>query len=203
MSNPHPLTRIEAGSAEADTGEHDSGWVSKSQRKREMTALQQLGERLVDLSTERLAQLPLDDKLRDAIAEARRITAREGRRRQMQYIGRLMRQADSETIAHQLRMWDEGAHSENARFHEIERWRERLLDSDTHLTEFLSRHPGADAQHLRSLIRAARKESASNAALPPDRPPQRRQFRALFQALREVMETDGASSGEAPAPGVL
>lgn len=163
---------------------------SKTRRKREMSALQQLGERLVGLPAARLAQLPLSERMHDAILEAGRITSREARRRQLQYIGRLMRDADAEAISSQLSEWDRGTAKSTARFHAVERWRTRLLDQDDALTQFLREFPTANIQHMRSLIRAARKEAAQNASLSPGREPQRRHYRALFQEIRQVIEAD-------------
>lgn len=163
---------------------------SKSQLKRESTALQKLGQRLVDLPRDKLAQLPLAERLHEAILEAQRIKAHEGKRRQMQYIGKLMRDADADAIGAQLNEWDNGSREHAAHFHELERWRDRLLQTDTELTAFIARYPAADAQHLRSLIRAARKEASANAQLNEGQAPQRKHFRALFQEIKNLLQAD-------------
>jgi len=165
---------------------------SKSQLKREMTALQQLGARLVELPRDKLAQLPLAERLHDALLEAQRIKSHEGRRRQLQYVGKLMRDADAGPIQAQLNEWDNGSREHAAHFHQLERWRDRLLKDDADLTAFMADHPAADAQHLRALIRAARKEQSANAQLAAGREPQRKHFRALFQEVRSLLE------GQAP-----
>lgn len=163
---------------------------SKSQLKRDMTALQKLGARLIDLSRDKLAQLPLAERLEEAILEAQRIRSHEGKRRQLQYVGKLMRDADAGAISAQLNEWDNGSREHAAHFHHLERWRDRLLKEDTELTAFMVDYPAADAQHLRALIRAARKELAANAQLTEGREPQRKHFRALFQEVRRLLEAE-------------
>lgn len=159
---------------------------SKSQVKREMHALLDLGKELVELSPERLKQLPLAERLYEAIREAQRTTSREGRRRQIHFVGKLMRSAPAEEIRAQLDVWQNGSREAAAAMHRLETLRDRLLQDDGALTELLQDHPGADAQRLRAAIRAARKESQANAALPQGREPQRKQYRALFQALKDL-----------------
>lgn len=172
---------------------------SKSQVKRDMTALQELGERLVALSRERLRQLPIPERLYDAIIEAQRTRSFEGRRRQRQYVGKLMRDVDPEPLRAQLAIWDGSSQAEVAQFHQYETLRERLLESDDQLTAFIARHPEADPQHLRAMIRAARKENAANATLNPGQEPQRKQYRALFQEIKRLQSGSGDDEG-VPAP---
>jgi len=153
---------------------------SKSQRKRDMTALQRLGARLVGLSPEQLDRLGLPEPLRDALAFARKVTSHEGRRRHMQYIGKLMRHVDAEPI---LRALDDATGSSRAavaRMHQAEAWRERLLADDDALTELVAEHAELDVQQLRTLVRAARRERTSNA--PP------RQTRALYKLLHDLLQ---------------
>ena len=152
---------------------------SKTQRKREAEALQKLGERLVALNAEQLAGMPLDDTLREAVLEARRIRQHGGRRRQLQYIGKLMRGVDCEPIRAALERLDARSHAAAARLHRLESLREQLLASgDAALGEVLERYPAADRQHLRQLVRGARREQAQG------RPP--RLYRQLFRYLREL-----------------
>lgn len=153
---------------------------SKTRRKQEMTALQQLGEELLRLNASQLARLDLPDALRDALHEAHRITAHEGKRRQMQYIGRLMRQVDPEPIRKALGDATGASRAAVSLMHRCERLRDRLLDDDAALTEFLSAHPRADGQHLRALIRAARREHAAQAAP--------RHARELYRWLHEMLQ---------------
>lgn len=159
---------------------------SKSQVKREMHALLDLGKQLVDLPADRLRQLPLSESLYEAIRLAQRTTSREGLRRQVHYVGKLMRQADADAIRLQLDIWQNGSRAETAALHRVEALRDRLLSDDDALTELLGDHPSADAQHLRTLIREGRKEARRNAALQPGHEPQRKHYRALFQALKAL-----------------
>lgn len=166
----------------------DAGPVSKSQRKRESTALQDLGEALVALSADRLARMELPEALRAAVDEARRIRKFGALRRQMQYIGRVMRDLDPAPIRAQFQALEGQSRAHTAWLHRVERWRERLLADDEALGELMARHPGTDAQHLRSLVRAARHETA--AGKPP------RAFRQLFRVLRDLIPEPAGS----PAP---
>ena len=151
---------------------------SKTRKKAQMHALQKLGVELVDLSRERLESLRLPENLSEAIREAQRITAHEGRRRQMQYIGKLMRNIDPAPIQERLDAWKGQSKAEVARQHGMERLRERLIADDAALTEFVQKHPSVDLQALRNLIRNARKESAEG------RPP--KAFREIFKVIRDA-----------------
>lgn len=152
---------------------------SKTQRKQEMTARQALGVRLVGLNPTQLAQLALPEPLREAIAAARGITAHEARRRQLQYVGKLMRQVEPEPIERALADLTGDSRAAVALLHRCERWRERLLADDAALTELLDEHPAADVQALRALIRAARREH--DGGQPP------RHSRALYRWLHETL----------------
>ena len=155
-------------------------YQSKTRRKHAMLELQALGAELVELPAARIAALGLPEDLAQAIDAARRITAHEGRRRQIQYIGRLMRDVDPAPIRAALDVAKGGSREATARQHLLERWRARLLDDDAALTEFADAHPGTDLQELRALIRNARHE------LKIGRPP--RAFRELFAFLRASAE---------------
>jgi ribosome-associated protein len=159
---------------------------SKTQRKQAMTALQQLGEELLRLSASQLDRIDLPESLRDALQEARRITAHEGRRRQMQYIGRLMRQVDPDPIRRALSVATGESRAAAALMHRCERWRERLLGDDAALTEFLDTHPQADAQRLRTLIRSARREQAGGAAP--------KNARDLYRWLHDILQQESDAS---------
>jgi ribosome-associated protein len=163
---------------------------SKSEIKRAMDALQDLGRDLVELPASVLARFELPDALRDAVREAQRFPQREARRRQLQYIGRLMRGIDPAPIAAQLAALRGESAAETARQHTLERWRERLLEADSALTDLLIKHPGADIQHLRQLIRSARQEAV--ASKPP------KSNRALFRALRELLAEGRTEDAEEP-----
>ncbi len=153
---------------------------SKTQRKNEMHALQGIGEQLVELNNDRLRQLDLPESLLGAVTEARRIHARGARRRQMQYIGKLMRDIDPAPIQAKLDEWNGLNKEQTARFHLMERWRERLIADDQAIGELAREYATADIQKIRTLIRNARKEQANG------QPP--KSSRALFAELRGVME---------------
>jgi ribosome-associated protein len=151
---------------------------SKSQVKRDMDALQALGARLVELGAERLAKVELPDELRIAVKEAQRITAHGGRRRQLQYIGRLMRNVDPAPIQAALDEFDGVSAVAKARQHALERLRERFLEDESVLNEIASRTATADFQQLRQLRRNALKEKTEG------KPP--RAYRELFRVLRDL-----------------
>lgn len=157
----------------------DNARPSKTQRKKQMLAVQDLGAELLALNEEQLASLALPDNLREAVAAAKRITRFEARRRQLQYIGKLMRTIDPEPIRARLDVWKASSREHSARLHRIERWRERLLAGESALAEFVESNPHADAQQLRTLVRKTLRERSLN------QPP--RSYRALFQLLREVL----------------
>jgi ribosome-associated protein len=162
---------------------------SKSQRKREMTALQVLGTRLVKLNADQLARVPISDRLREAIEAARRIDAHEARRRQMQYIGKLMRLEEAAPIERALDDITGDSRASVALMHHCERWRDRLLADDEALTALLKELPSVDVQPLRAMIRAARRER--DGGQPP------KHARELYRWLHEQLST--AQSGN-PSP---
>ena len=147
-----------------------------------MHALQEMGEALVALDARHLRELTLPERLSDAIVQARGIRAHEGRRRQMQYIGKLMRDIDIVPIEAALERWATGPQGENEQFTKIERWRDRLLREEA-LPEFVAGHPHADRPRLASLIREAREERARGG--PPHR------YRELFRYLKTVVAAAG------------
>lgn len=162
---------------------------SKSQIKRDMLALQELGKQLVELSSDQLRQLPLSDELFDAIRDAQRNTSREGRRRQIHYVGKLMRTADAPAIRQTLDIWRHGSREDTRAMHRLETLRDILITDDGALTGFLEEYPDLDVQHLRALIRAARREAQHNAGLAPDQTPQRKHYRALYQSLKLITDS--------------
>lgn len=152
---------------------------SKSQMKRDMTALQKLGEDLLALPESRWEPLALPEILYDALKACKKITNFEGRRRQMQYIGKLMRKIDPEPVREAVAAFKLGHAQDSLRLHQSERWRERLLASDDALQEFIGEHVDVDIQQLRNLVRAARKDAANE---PEKR--SGRAFRELFQFIK-------------------
>jgi len=150
--------------------------VSKTQQKRVMHELQALGIALVELPAAQLAGLALPEALAAAVAEARRMTQHGARRRQLQYIGKLMRDVDPEPIRAQLAALRGQSAQAAAQHRRLEDWRARLLEDDAALTAFAEAFPAADLQALRTAIRNARKEQTE--AKPP------RAFREIFRLLR-------------------
>jgi ribosome-associated protein len=129
---------------------------SKSQLKREMTALQKLGSELVEEARDRVKRIPMPEDVRDAILECQQIKDHEGRRRQLQYVGKKMRSLNEEEVAviqATIDSWKGASKAETAALHALERQRDKLLADDEALTLLLSRHPQVDVQHLRTLIR--------------------------------------------------
>jgi len=157
--------------------------VSKTKRKQEMHELQALGVELVELSESQITDLELPDRLRDAVLAAKRIKTHEARRRQMQYIGRIMRDVDPLPIRAQLDILVGHSAQEAARHRRLEALREKLLANDEALTAYVAQHSGADLQGLRTLIRNARREQKEG------KPP--RAFRELFRLLKSL---DAATS---------
>ena len=160
---------------------------SKTRRKKDMLALQDLGEELVALNEQQLETMRLPETLLAAVQDARRLSKHEAKRRQMQYIGRLMRDIDAAPIRDRLEEWKGQGREHTAQLHTLERWRDELMAGDPALARFLGEYPGADSQQLRSLIRNARREQA--AALPP------RSYRELFRVLREMTTKEPAADG--------
>ena len=152
---------------------------SKTKVKQQMHALQDVGKELVELNKDQLAQLDLPESLRAAIREMHRIKKFGARRRQMQYIGKLMRHVEPEPIMVKLDIWKGRSNQHIAYTHLLERWRDRLLESPDALTALLDAYPNSDVQHLRNLIRNARKEQETS------KPP--KSFREIYQTLREII----------------
>ena len=167
------------------TAMHDEP-VSKTRRKKEMHALQALGAALVELPDAQLDELALPEELDAAVREAKRIHSHEGKRRQLQYIGRLMREVDAEPIRAQLDAIAGQSAEAAARHRRLEALRERLIGDDGALTDYIASHAGADLQALRTLIRNARREQQEG------RPP--RAYRELFRLLK-ALETRTAAQG--------
>lgn len=158
---------------------------SKSARKRDAHDLQALGQALVELPADRLAALAIGDGLRDAIDEYRRTRSHEGRRRQMQLVGKLMRNEDVEPLREAVAAYKLGGARDALALHQAERWRVELVADDAAADRWMAAHPRSDRQQLRALVRNARKD----AALPPE---QRhgRAWRELFQWIKPQLDND-------------
>ena len=155
---------------------------SRTQRKKEAIALQKIGEKLVQLSDEQLRRMDLPAELIGAIVDIRPMTSRGARRRQMQYIGSLMRDVDAAPIEQALLEIEQGEYQRARAFHRVEAWRDRLVDGeDEAMMEILDAFPRADRQRLGQLVRSARKEKQNNT--PP------KSARNLFRYLRELSES--------------
>ncbi len=162
---------------------------SKTRLKAEADAQQALGVRLTELPKDKLLKLNLPEDLVTAVLETKKITANGAIRRHRQYLGRLMREIDTAPITEQLARWDGKHTAENAYFHGLERWRDRLINDANALSEFMALHPSTDSQQLRTLIRNAQKEHAAN------KPP--KSSREIFKLLREITSPENKDeSGE-------
>lgn len=155
---------------------------SKSALKRLAHDQQALGQALAELPEAALAAAPMPDALREALAELRRTRSHEGRRRQLQYVGKLMRQAEIEPLREAVAAAQLGRAHDALALHRAEHWRAELVADDEALTRWMAEHPDTDLQRLRALIRNARKD----AALPPE---QRhgRAWRELFQFIKPLL----------------
>jgi ribosome-associated protein len=157
--------------------------ISKSQRRRDALALKSLARRLIELSPSKLDRIPLDQSLRAAIEQARRIRSNVARKRQMQYVAKLLRQTDAEPIAQAVQALDQDMRQVTARQHRAESWRDYLLrEGDPAVSELLQSRRDANPQSIRQLIRKARSEAES--ARPPAA------SRSLFRLLRDLDESE-------------
>jgi len=157
--------------------------ISKSQVKRDMEALQKLGVKLMGMNKQQLDSLPLTESIEDAIAESKRITSNEAKRRHGQYVGKLIRKADYEAIIQAVEMLDPSSEAFSRFYQQVEKWRDKMTaDLQTSMTEFLGQFPETDRQHLRQLGKNAEKEVQKK----PDTWVARKK---LFQFLKECMTT--------------
>ena len=177
-----------------DNSEFDTDRPSKTQLKKQSHELQELGQALAAMPADRLDALlkegAIDESLRDALREYQRTRSHEGRRRQLQFVGKLMRHADPQPLRDAVAALQVPRARDALALHEAERWREELAADDDALTRWLEYHPASDSQQLRALIRSARKE----AALPPE---QRhgRAWRELFQFIKQGMQAQERNDG--------
>ncbi len=176
---------------EADAPFDDDDRPSKSQLKREAHELQRLGDDLAALPDARLAELPMDDSLRDAVMTLRRTRSHEGRRRQLQYVGKLMRKADAEPLREAVAQIRLGGARDSLRLHEIERWRAELMADDHALTRWAAEYPDSDLQQLRALLRQARADRLPDLA-PGVGQRQGRAFREIFQYIQQALAQAGS-----------
>jgi ribosome-associated protein len=161
----------------------DENLISKTRRKRQMQALQDLGVALTRLRADQLARIDMPDNLREAVVECRNMTKHEAIRRQLQYIGKVMRDLDAGPIAAQLDAMHAPTHLQTALFHRAERWRDDFLADPASVDRFTAEFPQADPRRLRSLAAAALAER--NAEHPPKR------YRELFQVINAIIQDHG------------
>ena len=165
------------------------GPPSKTQLKAEADEKQALGEALLTLRADLMARLDLPDKLLEALKEAKRITHFEGRRRQMQFIGKLMRPLDMEPIRAAIDEQANGSADLTLALHLAEQWRDKLIASDEVLAQWMTDYPDTDSQQLRALIRQARKDIAKPET-PGEAPRHGKSYREIFQLVRQAMKQE-------------
>jgi ribosome-associated protein len=176
---------------------------SKTAQKKAMHELQALGEALMTMPDARIDAIGLPESLRDAVRTAQRTKTWEGKRRQIQYLGKLMRRADAEPIREAVAAFQLGHAKDALALHSAERWRTELIANDAALTRWTAQHPGGDLQQLRTLIRNARRDAAQVAATArPESaglaPRQGRAHRELFQWLRAALGEADSNDDEEP-----
>jgi ribosome-associated protein len=172
---------------------------SRTDLKRESTELQKLGEALLTLRSDLMERLELSDKFKEAIADAKRITNFEGKRRQMQFIGKLMRLLEPQVVETVRAALDEQANGSNADkllLHQAETWRDRLVDDEDAAAQWINLNPSTDVQQLRALIRQARKDAK------PEKPGAAvrhgRAYREIFLLVREQLTAIPDREPDAP-----
>jgi len=170
---------------------------SRNELKKQMQDLQELGEAVASLPVDRLDKLKIDERLRDAIDELRRTRSFEGKRRQIQYIGKLMKHENPDPLREAVASFRVGSATDTLALHQAEYWRDQLLAGDDALANWVEEYPATDVQQLRSLVRSARKERLE----PGER--HGRAYRDLFKLVKELMSTgsdagDGTTESEAP-----
>jgi len=164
-----------------DINEEDDNWVSKSQRKRECDEVLELGEKMIALNKEELAQIQMDDELRRSIEEAQRIKSNSALKRQKHFIAKILRGLNDETLVAQVERVLHKHDIYNADFKRMEKWRDSIIENgDRGISDFLDAYPQADRSHLRQLLRNAAKEKKNN------KPPAA--YRQIFKYIREVVD---------------
>lgn len=156
---------------------------SKSQLKRNMKEFQELAKKLVDAPLDLLKKINMEEVLSNAVLLARRLGKNSSKRRQLQYIGRLLSQTDTDAIKQLLNTYNLQQQNSNNAFHDIEKWRDKLIrEGNAALNELIEKHQNLDRQHLWQLIRNAQKEESQQ------KPPT--SSRAIFSYLKDNIEYD-------------
>ncbi len=192
---PHRGIDVHYGESGSDDGAADAR-PSKTRLKQISHDLQSLGVAVAALSDERLARIEMPDALREAIEDYRRTRSHEGRRRQMQYVGKLMRSADEALLREAVAEATIGSARETLRLHEAEQWRDALIADDEAFTRFAALCPGIDLQQLRALARQARKDAPPPEAVPGQGARHGRAYRDLFRSVRDAL----AARDDLPEP---
>lgn len=186
---------------EEPSGEPLAERPSKTAMKKASHELQALGEALMTLPDKRIDALGLSESLRDAVRNAQRTRSFEGQRRQIQYLGKLMRRAQEtggiEPIRQAVAAFQLGHAKDALALHEAERWRAELIADDAALQRWLAQHPQTDIQQLRNLVRSARKDAATAPQPPGGAPRHGRAYRELFQLLRTALDAGSGRRGAA------
>ena len=181
----HKHSNDNLGTEHPDVKHDSTEEISKSQLKRDMHALQALGQQLVELPKEQFEKISLEESLRDAIVDARHIRQHGARKRQLQYIGKIMRNVDAKPIQEQLNTLKGQSNQAAQALHTIERWRDRLLkEGDNALEDLVKQYQQVDRQYLRQLLRNAQKETLTN-KVP-------KSTRTLFRYLRELFDEEAS-----------
>ncbi|MCY7371086.1 MAG: DUF615 domain-containing protein [Polaromonas sp.] len=175
------------------------GPPSKTQLKAEADEKQLLGEALLTLRADLMARLDLPDKLLTAIADAKKITSFEGRRRQMQFIGKLMRPLDADPIRDAIAEQTGGSAQLTMQLHLAEQWRDKLIASDEALGDWLTGYPATDSQQLRAMVRQARKDAVPEK--PGAAPRHGKSYREIFQMVRQAMKIEADSASQPSGQG--
>lgn len=163
--------------------EGDEEFISKTQRKKQAHDLQALGVALSKLPSEQFARIQMPEALREAIQEARRFTRHEAIRRQMQYVGRMMREMDCTPILEQLTALTAPSKKQTALFHRAEKWREEILSNPLAIDEFLQEFPAAEAEKLRAQVLLAADERKTSKTP--------KQYRILFHMINALVQASG------------
>lgn len=159
----------------------DDDWISKSQRKRDCDNVLELGEKMIALNKEELAQIEMDSSLRHALEEAQRITSHGALKRQKHFIAKILRGLNDETLETQVSRVLHKHDIYNAEFKRMEKWRDTMLDAgDQGINEFIEHYPQADRHHLRQLVRNAKKEQLNNKPATS--------YRQIFKYIREISD---------------
>jgi ribosome-associated protein len=180
---PHRGIDVHYGDAAEDTDEGEPSRPSKTALKQQAQDAQALGLALAALSDERLAKIDMPESLHQAITEYRRTKSHEGKRRQLQYVGKLMRQADESALREAVAAATVGSAKDTLALHVAEHWRAQLISSDDALTQWMLAHPDTDSQQLRSLVRQARRDAVGLAAEAR----QPKSHRELFQLIKPML----------------